>query len=604
MRILHLGNPQVVPALRALGHDVRLASQLCPLLVAPGRPVDARVLYRECAPDAEAFFMADKLGRQTLAYGVEDLPIPRIYWAIDVHVNFFWQRHYAALFDLVLAAQKDYVPLFEAEGIPARWLPWGIDPTLFRDPGLARTIDIAFVGVVDANRPKRAAALAELRRRFDVVTLGEDPTRRLAESEMARVFASAKIVFNESVMGDVNFRTFEAMACGALLLTERTGNGLEDLFTSGEHLAAYGPENLLQQAGHFLAAPAERERIARAGAEAVAARHTMAARMATLTDWLAAGVPRRDTTPRAATAFGVAAQLTIARGLSDPDATLRLAAERLQAPALAGDDAAAGLALVDVMLCAGREDGALQILTLAHDRHPGDPRASLLAAEIERRRGKPAEAAVLFRRAVATAAVPTATRHEALAALAAPESAAAWFALGRVLQAVGYVIEPGFVRHVGADVPRTATDYFRRSLACEPYAAAVLEHVAGVLEFAGHDEFVRGYRERQVQAAPTDPAVRRRFAESLRRAYAFTESAHQARIANLLADQPTAGTRAEQAAAHHEAGHIVSAAGATAHAARLMARARVLDAAASAHGPAPRDDQVPVAVPSVRMPVA
>src|SRR5436190_10334396 len=93
MRILHLGNPQVIPALRALGHDVRVASQLCPLLVAPGRPVDARVLYREFAPDAEVFFMADTLGRQTLAYGVEDVPIPRIYWAIDVHVNFFWQRH-------------------------------------------------------------------------------------------------------------------------------------------------------------------------------------------------------------------------------------------------------------------------------------------------------------------------------------------------------------------------------------------------------------------------------------------------------------------------------------------------------------------------------
>jgi len=601
MRILHLGNPQVVPALRALGHDVRVASQLCPLLVAPGRPVDARVLYREFAPDAEAFFMADTLGRQTLAYGLEDLPIPRVYWAIDVHVNFFWQRHYAALFDLVLVAQKDYVPLFEAEGVPARWLPWGIDPTLFRDPGLARTIDIAFVGVVDANRPKRAAALAELRRRFDVVTLGEDPTRRLAESEMARVFASAKIVFNESVMGDVNFRTFEAMACGALLLTERTGNGLDDLFTSGEQLVAYGPESLLQQAGHFLAAPAERERIARAGAEAVAAHHTMAARMATLTDWLAAGVPRRDTAPCAATAFGVAAQLTIARGLSDPNATLRLAAERLQAPALTSADVEAALALADVMLCAGREDGALQILTLAHDRRPGDPRASLLAAEIERRRGRGVAAAALFRRAAATAAVPGGLRDETLAALATPESAAAWFALGCVLQAVGHVIEPGFVRHVGADLPRTATDYFRRSLACEPYAPAVLEHVACVLELAGRDEFGRGYRERQVQAAPTDLVVRRRFAESLRRAYAFTESAHQVRIANLLADQSTAGTLAEQAAAHHDAGQILSAAGATVQGARLVARARVLDAAVLANGTAPRDGTAPAAVPGVGM---
>jgi hypothetical protein len=165
MRILHLGNLQVVPALRALGHDVHVASELSPLLVQPGRPVDVRVLHREIAPDAEAFFMVDTLGRQTLAYGVAELPMPRIYWAIDVHVNFFWQRHYARLFDLVLTAQKDYVAAFEADGVPARWLPWGIDPRLFHERGLARTIDVAFVGIVDANRPKRAAALAELRRR-------------------------------------------------------------------------------------------------------------------------------------------------------------------------------------------------------------------------------------------------------------------------------------------------------------------------------------------------------------------------------------------------------------------------------------------------------
>jgi hypothetical protein len=109
MRILHLGNLQTVPALRALGQDVRVASQLCPLLGAPGRPIDVRFLHREIAPDAEAFFMVDTLGRQTLAYGIEELPMPRLYWAIDVHLNFFWQRHYAGLFDLVLVAQKDYV---------------------------------------------------------------------------------------------------------------------------------------------------------------------------------------------------------------------------------------------------------------------------------------------------------------------------------------------------------------------------------------------------------------------------------------------------------------------------------------------------------------
>src|SRR5262249_13659531 len=155
-----------------------------------------------------------------------------------------------------LVAQKDWVPFFVADGVAARWLPWGIDPEIFRDAGLRRTIDVAFVGIVDEHRPKRLSALAELRRRFDVHVFGASAAVRLGERDMARVFGSAKIVFNESVLDDLNFRTFEAMACGALLLTERTGNGLEDLFAPGAHLAAYGPDDLLAQAAHYLAADA------------------------------------------------------------------------------------------------------------------------------------------------------------------------------------------------------------------------------------------------------------------------------------------------------------------------------------------------------------
>lgn len=575
MRILHLGNPAVVPALRALGHDVRVASELCPLLVVPGRPVDARLLHREIAPDAEAFLMVDTLGRQSLAYGVEEVPVPRVYWAIDVHMNFFWQRHYAGLFDLVLSAQKDYVPLLAAEGVLARWLPWGIDAEVFRDPGLPRPIDIAFVGVVDAHRPKRTAALAELHRRFDVQTFGADAAHRLSPAEMARVFASAKIVFNESVMGDLNFRTFEAMACGALLLTERIDNGLCDLFVPGRHLAAYDPDTLVAEAERLLGSTRERERMAREGAALVAARHTMGARMAALTDWLTAGVPRRDTRPRAAACFGVAAELTIARGLSDPPALMRLTAERLQA-AVGDRDVESALALADLMLIAGRDDGALAVLGVARETRPDDPRAWLFASEIERRRGRMDDALLLARDGVAAAAIPAAVRRAALAALADVVQPGARFALGLVLQAYGVPFVPGFARHVGADLPRTALDYFQETLARAPGASDVLEHVAALLEVAGRDEFAHAFRARQVQVQPADPAVRAGFARTLARSYALAESEHQARVARSLEGAECDGTPAEQAAAHREAGLALLQAGAAPRAADRLARALAL----------------------------
>lgn len=584
MRILHLGNLQVVPALRALGHDVRVASQLCPLLVAPGRPVDVRLLHREIAPDADVFFMVDNLGRQSLAYGIEHLPIPRVYWAIDVHLNFYWQRHYARLFDLVLAAQRDWARLLRADGVPARWLPWGIDPWLFRaEPVVPRTIDVAFVGMVDANRPKRAAVLAELRRRFALATFGETAATRLPESEMARVFRSAKIVFNESVFGDVNFRTFEAMACGALLLTERTGNGLADLFKPDEHLALYEPDDLVAQVTHFLVATEERERIARAGQELVETHHTMAARMARLTDWLAAGVARRAPARDAASAFGVAAERAMASGLAEPQALLRFTAERLQPAAVAGTDVEASLALAEVMLRAGRADGALAVLGVARAARPEDPRTGLLAGEIELARGRVAEAGTLFRAAVLAARLPRALRDEILAALDDPASGAAAFALGRVLQAEGVLFHPGFQRGFDAGLPRTALDYFQRSLARSPDVPGVLEYVASVLELAGCHEYARSYRERHVQLAPHDWLVRSRHARALARSYALDASVHHARVAAALAGEDgIAGTRAERWAAYREAGLALLTIGATALASELLGRAERLGDASSA----------------------
>ena len=44
------------------------------------------------------------------------------------------------------------------------------------------------------------------------------------------VFNRSRLVLNQSAAGEVNFRVFQAMACGAALVTEDTGNGLCELF--------------------------------------------------------------------------------------------------------------------------------------------------------------------------------------------------------------------------------------------------------------------------------------------------------------------------------------------------------------------------------------
>src|SRR5262249_19596205 len=317
VRILYVGPGSLAAPLRAAGHEVIDVFGAKLAAAAPGCPFDIRPLWAGLAPAPDVLFVVDVLGVTALPFGVEDVPATRIYWAVDPHLNFFWQRHYAQLFDLVLLTQRDLVPLFATEGLRAEWLAWGAEPAYLAVPAMPKVYDLVFVGTVDAaTRPKRAAVVARLRERHGLVVFGASPAERLAPAEAACVLASSRIAFNESVLGDVNFRVFEAMAAGAMLLTESIENGLTALFTPGQHLDVYSPDTLDAQVERYLRAEADRARVAARGQAEVHARHTLAARMRTLTAWLDAGIARRPANPRTAFHWGMTAHLTVVRGLT------------------------------------------------------------------------------------------------------------------------------------------------------------------------------------------------------------------------------------------------------------------------------------------------
>jgi tetratricopeptide (TPR) repeat protein len=551
VRILHVGNAHLVPPLRALGHEVIAAFETHADLARPGLPFDVRALWDRLPDAPDLLLVADMLGPQALPHGLEAIPVPRLYYAIDIHVNAFWQRPYGALFDLVLVAQKDWAPLFEGDGVPAHWLPWGVDETVFRERGLARRHDVCFIGTVDpANRPKRAAALAALRERFEVVTFGERPAERLGWEEMAVELASSRIVFNESIMGDLNFRVFEAMACGAFLLTERIGNGLTDLFTPGEHLDVYDPDDLHEKVAHYLAAETERARIAAAGARLVHEHHTMGARMRELVALVGRGVARRST-PDAAYAWGRVAHLAAARGLTDPGTTIPTVAVTLRAATDAGH-AEAALALAEILAWAGKPDAALAALDEARRLDPACVRAWLAAAELERHAGRTEIAASLLRTGVDHAPdVTPSTRRLARAAIdAGVETAACQHALGLVLQESGHPFVPGFMCRLGVGLPRTALDYFVAALELDPTYAPAAESAARLLEFLCLPDFATQFFEALVHLAPEDVAAREDLQRILTKSYRFADAAYQVRvIAGLRGIEPPGTPAATEAAA-------------------------------------------------------
>jgi spore maturation protein CgeB len=92
--------------------------------------------------------------------------------------------------------------------------------------------------------------------------------------DTAKKFSQSRILLNESVGHDMNMRTFEAMACRQVLLTEDVPP-LHELFKDGEHLVTYRTiDEAVDLAKGLLADPERRKGIAESGYQEILAKHT------------------------------------------------------------------------------------------------------------------------------------------------------------------------------------------------------------------------------------------------------------------------------------------------------------------------------------------
>jgi FkbM family methyltransferase len=200
---------------------------------------------------------------------------PCAWWAIDTHLNFEAYLPRARGFDFVFSAQREGSDRFRAAGLEsASWLPLACDPDFHRRHALPKLYDVAFVGNVFAG--PRAELLEQIQRRYPNSFVG-----KCFFEEMAKTYSQARVVFNRSVLNDINMRVFEALACGSLLVTNNLANyGQEDLFQDGVHLATYQDSgDLLDKIAFYLKREDVRDKIAAAGREEALAWHTYRQRM-------------------------------------------------------------------------------------------------------------------------------------------------------------------------------------------------------------------------------------------------------------------------------------------------------------------------------------
>lgn len=262
MLILCLGSEYFHHAFAKLGHKV----------IAPphedGFPINEFFNHLSDRPDLVVY--TDSLGKRAWPMGLEEIRIPKIYYAVDTPINFWWQRHFAGLFDICYVDQKTYVEKFSAQGLDARWLPVAVNTSAYNSDDMWQTpkiYDFGFVGVVDENvRGKRCRLIEQLSGRFSVKSMGGRQDKWMDPNESAALYRQSRLILNENLFAGVTTRMLEAMASGTVLFTEKAGGDLGELFMPGEDFAWFEPQDLFQSAEYWLS---DEERLKKVAARAL-----------------------------------------------------------------------------------------------------------------------------------------------------------------------------------------------------------------------------------------------------------------------------------------------------------------------------------------------
>ena len=222
-------------------------------------------------PQVDAVLVSDPV---MIPMDFSRLKIPTAFYSMDPHAYRVQhvRRTHVETFDHVLVAQKDYLPFYKEAGCgEAIWLPLAADPEIFKSTPMKEAFDLCFVGTPRPGSERQSF--------LDQVKVKLEGYRTYFGGaflrDMVRIHNSSKTVLNRSNLGELTMRVFEALSCGRLLLTDRIGNGLRELFTDETHLIMYEDvDDLVELFKYYVERQDDRARIGHKGQEEVHAKHT------------------------------------------------------------------------------------------------------------------------------------------------------------------------------------------------------------------------------------------------------------------------------------------------------------------------------------------
>ncbi|MDR0466366.1 MAG: glycosyltransferase, partial [Deltaproteobacteria bacterium] len=208
----------------------------------------------------DLIFQAESLGPRVIFTDLPALPCPKLFWSVDSHLNMFWHRHYGRLFDGVLTPHLSlHAALPDDLRLPrvARLAKEGAARPFQRHSG--RKHLLSFVGRLSGDRGPRKNMLRIL------ASHGLEPQDKLTQAAMLELYDQTRILPNEALCTEVNFRLMEGASCGCCLLTPDVGEDQNALFEAGKECLVYtdGLE-LLELVARLAACPDQAEAIGRA----------------------------------------------------------------------------------------------------------------------------------------------------------------------------------------------------------------------------------------------------------------------------------------------------------------------------------------------------
>jgi glycosyltransferase involved in cell wall biosynthesis len=258
--------------------------------VAPLHFIAAAEDWRAQLPD-NPIVIINPDGRPWLPEGLEQVKAPTAVFHIDTYVATARRIRWSLMYDYSFVFHPGYEETFRAAGIPgARLLPHAAERDLFDRPEGDRRFDVGWVGATGRSiYGIRGRILAGLQARFAT----NDVARFYTTEEMADIYRASKIVVNVSrddYPQDANMRCFEAMAGGALLITQSPSELTALGFEEGVHFFGYRQaDEVSELVAYWLARDSEREAIAHRARALVLAAHTYDNRVATILESLHEG---------------------------------------------------------------------------------------------------------------------------------------------------------------------------------------------------------------------------------------------------------------------------------------------------------------------------